>query len=91
MSPPLPIYPLSALETQVNIHPDGKARKPLTKLVDCPLKELVQYKCNIKISKTKNVEPMILCEPVVRLLRQCENGMSVETTAWEGWKAQQQK
>jgi hypothetical protein len=25
------------------------------------------------------------------MLRGCENGLSVETTAWEGWKAKQQQ
>ncbi|KAF2824886.1 hypothetical protein CC86DRAFT_446960 [Ophiobolus disseminans] len=90
MPPPLPLYTLDALEPQVNVLPNGKARKPAIKLSDCTLKELVQYKCNLSISETKGQAPIILCEPFVRLLRQCEGGLSVETTAWEGWKAQQE-
>jgi inner membrane protease subunit SOM1 len=71
MPPPLPVYSLSELESQINTLPNGKARKPPMKLSDCVLKELVQYKCNISISKENKVEtPTIVCEPVVRLLRQ---------------------
>ncbi|CBX91706.1 predicted protein [Plenodomus lingam JN3] len=56
-------------------------------LSDCALKELVQYKCNITTQGAKEAQPNIICEPVVRLLRLCGNGLSVETTAWERWKA----
>jgi hypothetical protein len=88
MAPATPIYSLSDLETQINVLPNGKPRKPPVRLADCALKELVQYKCNIEIKEGAR-KPNIVCEPVVRLLRQCENGLSVETTAWEGWKARQ--
>lgn len=70
MPPPLPVYPLSALESQINVLPNGKARKPPVKLEDCALKELVQYKCNVQLSKEKGADPEIICEPIVRLLRQ---------------------
>jgi inner membrane protease subunit SOM1 len=71
MSPPLVVHPLSVLESQINTLPNGKARKSPVKLSDCPLKELVQYKCNLAFSETdKKAQPSILCEPVVRLLRQ---------------------
>ncbi|KAF1919072.1 mitochondrial export protein Som1 [Ampelomyces quisqualis] len=90
MPPPISIYPLSALESQINTLPNGKARKPPVRLIDCPLKELVQYKCNLSVPEKKSERVTIVCEPVVRLLRQCENGFSVETTAWEGWKAKQE-
>jgi inner membrane protease subunit SOM1 len=71
MSPPLPVHLLSVLETQINTLPNGKSRKPPIRLSDCPLKELVQYKCNLAFSETDNkAQPSILCEPVVRLLRQ---------------------
>jgi inner membrane protease subunit SOM1 len=70
MSPPLPIHSLSALESQINVLPNGKARKPPVKLADCPLKELVQYKCNLDVSEGKGKRPTVVCEPVVRLLRQ---------------------
>lgn len=39
------------------------------RLGDCALKELVQYKCNVELSE-KTGKPDIICEPVVRLLRQ---------------------
>jgi inner membrane protease subunit SOM1 len=71
MPPPLPVHSLSDLESQINVLPNGKARKPPVKLSDCALKELVQYKCNISIPKgDKKKPPIIVCEPVVRLLRQ---------------------
>ncbi|KAF1360856.1 hypothetical protein EJ07DRAFT_114506 [Lizonia empirigonia] len=89
MAPATPIYPLGALESEINVLPNGKPRKPPVRLGDCALKELVQYKCNIELSE-KTGKPNVVCEPVVRLLRQCENGLSVETTAWEGWKARQE-
>jgi inner membrane protease subunit SOM1 len=67
---PLPVHPLSTLESQINTLPNGKARKPPVKLSDCALKELVQYKCNIEVPEQKGVTPAIICEPFVRLLRQ---------------------
>jgi inner membrane protease subunit SOM1 len=70
MSPPLPLHPLSALESQINLLPNGKARKPPVKLSECALKEMVQYKCNISISKDKTKTPVVVCQPFVRLLRQ---------------------
>jgi hypothetical protein len=71
MTPPLPILSLSELESQINVLPNGKARKPPIKLSDCALKELVQYKCNLSVPKDGSKEPpTIVCEPVVRLLRQ---------------------
>lgn len=69
MAPPTPIHPLSALETQINVLPNGKPRKPPVRLADCALKELVQYKCNIEVDE-KTRKPSVICEPVVRLLRQ---------------------
>jgi inner membrane protease subunit SOM1 len=70
MPPPVTVYPLSDLESQIKTLPNGKARKPPVNLRDCPLKEMLQYKCNISISEIKGVQPTIVCEPVVRLLRQ---------------------
>lgn len=70
MPPPVPIHPLSTLEAHLNVLPNGKARKPPVKLKDCALKELVQYKCNVYPPERKGVDPKIICEPVVRLLRQ---------------------
>lgn len=89
MPPPTTTHTLSALESDINVLTNGKLRRPPVKLTDCALKELVQYKCNVSKPAVKGAQPNIICEPVVRLLRMCENGLSVETTAWEGWKAKQ--
>ncbi|KAF2477162.1 uncharacterized protein BDR25DRAFT_300186 [Lindgomyces ingoldianus] len=84
MAPPLQPIPLSALETEISRLANGKPRKPaaaISNVRDCPLKEMVQYKCNIyppKPSegaeggkkKQNKAEPTIICEPVVRLFRQ---------------------
>lgn len=70
MAPPTPIYALSVLESQVNVLPNGKPRKPPVRLADCALKELMQYKCNVEKPRQKGQQPAIICEPVVRLLRQ---------------------
>jgi inner membrane protease subunit SOM1 len=69
MAPATPIHALSALEAQINVLPSGKPRKPPVRLSDCALKELVQYKCNIEVLE-KTRKPTVICEPVVRLLRQ---------------------
>ncbi|KAF1934719.1 hypothetical protein EJ02DRAFT_439693 [Clathrospora elynae] len=89
MPPPTCTLPLSALESSINTLPNGKPLSPPIKLSECALKELVQYKCNVQKAQKKGMRPSVVCEPVVRLLRRCENGLSVETTAWEGWKAKQ--
>jgi len=69
MSPPLPLHTLPTLESQINLLPNGKPRKPPVKLSDCALKELVQYKCNISELGKKGADPVVICEPFVRLLR----------------------
>ncbi|KAF2845905.1 hypothetical protein T440DRAFT_433945 [Plenodomus tracheiphilus IPT5] len=89
MPPPTTTYSLSSLETEVNVLPNGRPRKPSLKLSDCALKELVQYKCNVRKPVKKGVQPEIVCEPVVRLIRMCETGLNIETTAWERWTAKQ--
>ncbi|KAF1972038.1 hypothetical protein BU23DRAFT_555548 [Bimuria novae-zelandiae CBS 107.79] len=89
MAPPTPIYPVFALPTEINTLANGKPRKPPIKdLRDCALKEMVQYKCNIS-QETKGTKPLIICEPVVRLFRVCQDGLHVETTAWEGSEARE--
>lgn len=70
MAPPTPVYPVSALPTEINTLANGKPRKPpITDLKECPLKEMVQYKCNISKPKSKGAQPVIICEPVVRMFR----------------------
>jgi inner membrane protease subunit SOM1 len=70
MSPPTTTFPLSDLSSQINVLPSGKPRHPPINLEkDCVLKELVQYKCNLEGTDKKG-GPDIICQPVVRLLRQ---------------------
>ncbi|OAL52817.1 hypothetical protein IQ07DRAFT_584840 [Pyrenochaeta sp. DS3sAY3a] len=94
MPPPLSTIPLPALASELNVHPSGRPRNPPLTLTDCALKELVQYKCNLHVDRDASGRqvgaPSVVCEPVVRLLRMCENGVSVETTAWEGWRKRQE-
>ncbi|RMZ66454.1 Mitochondrial export Som1 [Pyrenophora seminiperda CCB06] len=90
MAPPANMIHASELEAAINVLSTGKPRKPPIKLSDCELKELVQFKCNVTKPKNKNERPFIVCEPVVRMLRRCAGGLSVETTAWESWRARQE-
>ncbi|KAF2635739.1 hypothetical protein P280DRAFT_411101 [Massarina eburnea CBS 473.64] len=91
MAPPVPLITPSTLETQLNHHANNKPRKRTLTLTNCALKELVQYKCNVEQPVKQGVTPAILCQPVVRLFRECANGVHVETTAWEEWKAGQER
>jgi len=90
MAPPISTIPVTDLEASINTLPSGKRRNPPVNLSDCALKELVQYKCNVEAPKKKGVVPQIICEPLVHLLRKCPGGLTVETTAWEEWKAKQE-
>ncbi|EMD90260.1 hypothetical protein COCC4DRAFT_57053 [Bipolaris maydis ATCC 48331] len=90
MAPPVSAIPVSELEAQLNTLPSGRARNPPIALSECALKELVQYKCNVQPAEKRGGVPTVVCEPVVRMLRRCQGGLSVETTAWEGWKAKQE-
>jgi hypothetical protein len=71
MAPPIPVFHVSQLSTEVNTLPNGKPRKQRDKidLLDCPLKEMVQYKCNFNKPK-RGEKPVVICEPVVRFYRQ---------------------
>jgi len=62
------IHP-SEMEAAINVLPNGKPRKPPINLRDCELKELVQYKCNVKKSEKQGGKPNVICKPVVRMLR----------------------
>ncbi|CAI6333700.1 unnamed protein product [Periconia digitata] len=102
MAPPIPLISLSDLEQHATAvqpqspfatSPTQRLRKnntppPPRALTDCPLKEITQYKCNAEKPKGAK-RPVVICDPVVRLFRVCANGMHVETTAWEEWKAGQ--
>ncbi|KAF2202387.1 hypothetical protein GQ43DRAFT_349684, partial [Delitschia confertaspora ATCC 74209] len=82
MAPPTPPFPASSLESRVQYTADGKKRHPPVDLANCALKEMVQYKCNIV--EEKGAPPKVECEPIVRLFRKCQDGLTVETTVWEG-------
>jgi len=70
MAPPVPTIPLTDLEKEINVLASGKARKPpVSNLRDCPLKELTQYKCNVRQPATKGQKAVIVCEPFVRMYR----------------------
>ncbi|KAF2215939.1 hypothetical protein CERZMDRAFT_34996 [Cercospora zeae-maydis SCOH1-5] len=83
MPPIVEAFHASELESHLNTLPSGKARKsPIKDLKeDCELKELIQYKCEPEGEQGKQ---RVVCRPVLRLFRQCANGLTVETTAWEG-------
>ncbi|PIB03110.1 hypothetical protein CB0940_11722 [Cercospora beticola] len=82
MPPVVEAFHASELESRLNTLPSGKARKPPIQELkkDCELKELLQYNCEPEGEKGKQ---RVVCRPVLRLLRQCANGLTVETTAWE--------
>lgn len=74
MAPPTPTIPLSQLEDSLATTAKGKPRTPPLDLASCPLKELVQYKCNAEAPPVdskgkKKGPPLVVCEPVVRLFR----------------------
>ncbi|PSN67666.1 hypothetical protein BS50DRAFT_572717 [Corynespora cassiicola Philippines] len=41
--------------------------------------------------KTRMEEHWVVCAPVRRWYRVCANGVHVETTAWEGWRAERER
>ncbi|KAF2857471.1 hypothetical protein K470DRAFT_260768 [Piedraia hortae CBS 480.64] len=51
------------------------------KLLNCPLKQLVQYECDLR-GPREDPKSKVYCEPVIRFFRICE-GFTVETTEWE--------
>ncbi|KAM3425079.1 hypothetical protein BST61_g7046 [Cercospora zeina] len=84
MPPIVEAFHASELESRLNTLPSGKARKsPIKDLKkDCELKELLQYNCEPE--EDEKGKKRVVCRPVLRLFRQCANGVTVETTAWEG-------
>ncbi|EME46599.1 hypothetical protein DOTSEDRAFT_61213 [Dothistroma septosporum NZE10] len=84
MPPLVEDFPASGLSERVNDLPSGKKRKPaVADLKNCDLKEMIQYNCDLD-GPPEDPNSKVICEPVLRLFRQCANGMTVETTAWEG-------
>ncbi|KAF2020379.1 hypothetical protein BU24DRAFT_416085 [Aaosphaeria arxii CBS 175.79] len=88
MAPVVPTIHVSELATEINALPHGKTRSPPIDLASLPLKELVQYRCDI-VAGEKGTGPIVKCVPVVRLYRQCDDGRLIETTSWESWKKKQ--
>ncbi|KAG8624941.1 hypothetical protein KVT40_006692 [Elsinoe batatas] len=82
MPPPVEAFPAWQLPARVQYTPDGKKRKGTVDLRECKLKEMVQYACDLKGPRS-NPRSMVVCEPIVRLFRQCAHGLTVETTAIE--------
>ncbi|CAK3757528.1 mitochondrial export Som1 [Lecanosticta acicola] len=85
MAPLVESFTPAELASRINKLPSGKARKPAVADLakDCELKELIQYNCDLN-GPREDPRSKVVCEPVLRLFRQCANGLTVETTAWEG-------
>ncbi|EEH41115.1 hypothetical protein PAAG_03401 [Paracoccidioides lutzii Pb01] len=77
---PTSALPTALLTTSKKYH--ETRRKPPVDLLQCPLMEMVQYSCNPPNEEVP-APGIIKCESVVRLFRQCANGLTVETTTWE--------
>ncbi|KAL9532988.1 hypothetical protein SMMN14_03758 [Sphaerulina musiva] len=83
MAPILEAFHASELQSRINTLPTGKAHKsPVKDLKECTLKELLQYNCDLDGPKD-DPKSKVVCKPVLRLFRQCANGLTVETTSWE--------
>ncbi|KAF1989799.1 hypothetical protein K402DRAFT_349933 [Aulographum hederae CBS 113979] len=82
MAPPVQIFPPTELSERVQSHASGKRRKPPVNLEECKLMEMVQYMCDVE--NPRELRATIVCKPVTRLFRRCANGLTVETTSWEG-------
>ncbi|KAI7158286.1 hypothetical protein KC349_g5001 [Hortaea werneckii] len=83
MAPMVETFPPARLQQHAQYLPNGKARKPSVELKDCDLKELIQYECELR-GPRESPRSKIVCEPVLRFFRQCANGLTAETTSWEG-------
>lgn len=84
MGPTVETFHASELQSRINTLPTGKARKPPVKDLkkDCTLKELMQYNCDLDGPK-EDPKSKVVCKGVLRLFRQCANGLTVETTSWD--------
>ncbi|KAF2713040.1 hypothetical protein K504DRAFT_128498 [Pleomassaria siparia CBS 279.74] len=89
MAPVISTFHVSDLPAQINTLPSGKQRNPPIKLEECPMKEMVQYRCNAQ-RPTGGRDPVVVCEPVVRFYRQCADNLMIETTAWEARREKSQ-
>ncbi|GAB7358805.1 hypothetical protein MBLNU230_g4029t1 [Neophaeotheca triangularis] len=82
MAPQVEAFHLALLEQRIKKLPSGNVRKNARPLKDCALKELIQYSCILE-GPRGDPKTKVVCEPVLRLFRQCANGLTVETTSWE--------
>jgi len=82
MAPPVETFHPSRLQQHVQYQANGKVCKTPVDLKQCALKELIQYECDLNGPK-QDPRSKVVCEPVLRLFRQCANGLTVETTSWE--------
>lgn len=82
MAPPVEAFPAQELAARVQYDACGKYRKGGIELERCKLLEMVQYACEVE--NRNDPRGRVMCRPLVRLFRRCANGLTVETTAWEG-------
>ncbi|KAK2759939.1 hypothetical protein FQN54_002675 [Arachnomyces sp. PD_36] len=86
MAPLVEVWPASELPDRVQVVRSGfkdKRRKDPIDLEKCKLMEMVQYSCNPPTEPPPG-PGVVHCKPIVRLFRRCAQGVTVETTAWEG-------
>ncbi|KAF2137200.1 uncharacterized protein K452DRAFT_236131 [Aplosporella prunicola CBS 121167] len=84
MAPLVEAFPPEELEARAQYTPDNRLRnkrRPVD-LAKCKLLELVQYECDVV--DRGDPKSVVRCQPLVRLFRKCADGLSVETTSWEG-------
>lgn len=71
MTPPCHSFPVSQLQSQIQINVDGKKRKTeggkAVELSACELLDLVQYRCEVEHPNQRNSP--VLCYPVQRWFR----------------------
>ncbi|KAE8329380.1 hypothetical protein BDV39DRAFT_47390 [Aspergillus sergii] len=86
MAPLVPIFSAETLPDHVSIvrknFQERRRKGGPVELEKCKLMEMVQYSCNPPQDGIP-ARGVVVCKPVVRLFRRCANGLTVETTAWE--------
>lgn len=86
MAPLVPIFSAEALPDHVSIvrknFQERRRKGGPVELEKCKLLEMVQYSCNPPQDGIP-APGVVVCKPVVRLFRRCANGLTIETTAWE--------
>ncbi|KAI1389282.1 uncharacterized protein F4822DRAFT_195586 [Hypoxylon trugodes] len=84
MTPPCHVFPVSQLESEIQVN-NGRARKGgRIDLSACELFSMVQYEC--QIDRPDVADSPVRCWPVQRWFRRCKDkkgSFMVETTLWE--------